>query len=111
MSRLELVESRAGLRRAVADPAVAPQSVLGAEVDEARRMRIGYYDQRVTEAVEAVRAEFPDLPDRGALWHQIKLAYMPLLYEHRQPECAETFYNSVACRVLDRTYYRNDYIL
>ena len=23
-----------------------------------------------------------------------------------QPECAETFYNSVACRVLDRRYYR-----
>jgi isocitrate dehydrogenase kinase/phosphatase len=81
-----------------------------ADVDEARRMRIGYYDQRVTEAVEAVRAEFPDLPEQGALWHQIKLAYMPLLYEHRQPECAETFYNSVACRVLDRSYYRNDYI-
>ncbi|HVH45647.1 MAG TPA: bifunctional isocitrate dehydrogenase kinase/phosphatase, partial [Labilithrix sp.] len=27
-----------------------------------------------------------------------------------QPECAETFFNSVARRVLDRRYYRNDYI-
>ena len=45
-----------------------------------------------------------------SLWPEIKLAYIGLLHEHRQPECAETFYNSVACRVLDRRYYRNEYI-
>src|SRR5262249_4252851 len=45
-----------------------------------------------------------------ALWPDIKQAYIALLYDHAQPECAETFYNSLACRVLDRTYYRNEYI-
>jgi isocitrate dehydrogenase kinase/phosphatase len=40
----------------------------------------------------------------------VKQALIGLLYDHKRPECAETFYNSVACRVLDRTYYRNEYI-
>jgi isocitrate dehydrogenase kinase/phosphatase len=38
------------------------------------------------------------------------MEYIMLLLDHLQPECAETFYNSVACRVLHRRYYRNDYI-
>jgi isocitrate dehydrogenase kinase/phosphatase len=29
---------------------------------------------------------------------------------HLQAECAETFYNSVACRVLHRNYYNSEYI-
>ena len=45
-----------------------------------------------------------------APWPAIKLAYASLLTNHQQPELAETFYNSVACRLLDRTYYHNDYI-
>ena len=40
----------------------------------------------------------------------IKRAYIALLDGHKQPECAETFFNSVARRVLDRRYYCNDYI-
>lgn len=86
-----------------------------AAVREASRARIDLYDQRVREAVAAVREKFPALDAPAvhgddAFWLQLKQAYISLLYEHRQPECAETFYNSVACRVLDRTYYRNDYI-
>jgi len=78
------------------------------EVDHARRTRIGFYDQRVSEAVDVLHTQFPTIDE--SIWPKVKLAYIPLLYEHHQPECAETFYNSVACRVLDRTYYRNDYI-
>jgi isocitrate dehydrogenase kinase/phosphatase len=33
-----------------------------------------------------------------------------MLHEHFQPECAETFFNSVAARILDRRYYRNEYV-
>src|SRR5690606_12361109 len=29
---------------------------------------------------------------------------------HKQPELAETFFNSVCCKILHRTYYNNDYI-
>ena len=74
------------------------------------RERIQMYDQRVLEAVDEVRARFPEAERDESLWPAIKLAYIPLLHEHRQPECAETFYNSVACAVLHRRYYRNEFI-
>jgi isocitrate dehydrogenase kinase/phosphatase len=74
------------------------------------RERIQMYDQRVLEAVDEVRSRFPEAERDESLWPAIKLAYIPLLHEHRQPECAETFYNSVACAVLHRRYYRNEFI-
>jgi isocitrate dehydrogenase kinase/phosphatase len=74
------------------------------------RERIQLYDQRVHEAVEKVRAGYPQSERDESLWPAIKLAYIGLLHEHRQPECAETFYNSVACQVLHRRYYRNEFI-
>jgi isocitrate dehydrogenase kinase/phosphatase len=64
----------------------------------------------VIETVDSVRARFPEAETDEGLWPAIKLAYIPLLHEHRQPECAETFYNSVACAVLHRRYYRNEFI-
>lgn len=79
------------------------------EVRKAQRDRIGMYDIRVQEAVEAVTARFPDAGREEALWRRIKVEYIGLLYEseHKQPECAETFFNSVARRLLDRRYYDN----
>jgi isocitrate dehydrogenase kinase/phosphatase len=81
-----------------------------AAVREANRVRVDFYDARVREAVAAVQARFPAAQREDALWPRVKQAYIGLLYDHQQPECAETFFNSVACRVLDRTYYRNEYI-
>ncbi|AKV00038.1 Isocitrate dehydrogenase phosphatase [Labilithrix luteola] len=72
--------------------------------------RIDMYDERVEEAVAAVEESFPTAGREETLWPKIKRAYIDLLYEHKQPECAETFFNSVARRVLDRQYYRNEYI-
>ena len=77
---------------------------------ELARERIQMYDRRVHEAVEAVRKAYPQAERDESLWPAIKLAYIGLLHEHRQPECAETFYNSVACQVLHRRYYRNEFI-
>ncbi len=74
------------------------------------RLWIGTYDARVRESVESVLRLHPDARTDETLWPQVKQALIGLLYEHKRPECAETFYNSVACRVLDRTYYRNEYI-
>jgi isocitrate dehydrogenase kinase/phosphatase len=79
-------------------------------VREASKARIQMYDQRVNEAVAILRERFPDAVRDELLWPEVKIAYIGILHEHRQPECAETFYNSVACRVLDRRYYRNEYI-
>lgn len=80
------------------------------DIDAASRSRIDFYDQRVSDAVDALRRDHPEAQDNERIWPEVKSAYISLLYDHQQPECAETFYNSVACQVLDRTYYRNEYI-
>lgn len=80
-----------------------------AEIRESNRLRIDMYDSRVAEAVETVKREFPQSVDE-ALWPSIKMAYISLLYEHRQPELAETFFNSVAAKVLHRRYHNNGHI-
>jgi isocitrate dehydrogenase kinase/phosphatase len=77
---------------------------------ELARERIAMYDTRVQEGVDSVLARFPEAETDESLWPSIKLAYIPLLHEHRQPECAETFFNSVACQILHRRYYRNEFI-
>jgi isocitrate dehydrogenase kinase/phosphatase len=81
-------------------------------VRQAQRDRIGMYDQRVAEGVDAVMSRFPDAGREEALWKRIKVEFIALLYEveHKQPECAETFFNSVARRLLDRRYYNNQFI-
>ena len=74
------------------------------------RARMEMYDRRVEEAVRGIVDRFPEAEVDEKLWPAIKLAFIGLLHEHRQPECAETFYNSVACQVLHRRYYRNEFI-
>ena len=81
-----------------------------ARVAQANKSRIDMYDQRVHEAVDALLTRFPAAAYDERLWPRVKVTYIGLLHEHRQPECAETFYNSVACRVLHRWYYHNEYI-
>jgi len=74
------------------------------------RRRIQMYDLRVQEAVDDLLAAFPHAARDESLWPAVKLAYIGLLHEHPQPECAETFYNSVACQVLHRRHYHNEFI-
>jgi isocitrate dehydrogenase kinase/phosphatase len=74
------------------------------------RRRILMYDLRVQEAVDDLLGRFPQAARDESLWPAIKLAYIGLLHEHHQPECAETFYNSVACQVLHRRHYHNEFI-
>ena len=76
----------------------------------AQRVRIEFYDLRVKEAVERLENDFGASTLPMEVWHQIKLFYIALLTGHRQPELAETFFNSVTIKILDRQYYRNDFI-
>ena len=74
------------------------------------RDRIQFYDDRVEETIQRLRTEFhADLLDDD-IWQQAKFNYIGLLTNHRQPELAETFFNSVFCRVLHRDYFNNDFI-
>jgi isocitrate dehydrogenase kinase/phosphatase len=74
------------------------------------RSRIQMYDARVEETVRALLDRFPEAEVDESLWPAIKVAYIGLIHDHKQPECAETFYNSVACAVLHRRYYNNEFI-
>jgi isocitrate dehydrogenase kinase/phosphatase len=78
---------------------------------EAGRQRIGSYDAHVAETVALIRSELAEAADE-TVWRAVKRATTMRLLEldHQQPELAETFYNSVACRVLARTYYNNEYL-
>ena len=73
--------------------------------------RINLYTQRVTEATERLTSEFGLRDDVDEeLWREVKLRYIGLLYEHKQPELAETFYNSVFTWIFHRRYYKNENI-
>ena len=76
----------------------------------AQRERIEYYDLRVSEAITRLRSEFSVDELSMDTWQQAKLHYIGLLTNHRQPELAETFFNSVMSRLLHRSYFRNDFI-
>jgi isocitrate dehydrogenase kinase/phosphatase len=81
-----------------------------AVAQRAARERIDYYDKRVGEAVATLENDYApeDLVD--GVWREIKLHYIGLLSGHKQPELAETFFNSVSVKILHRTYYHNDFL-
>jgi isocitrate dehydrogenase kinase/phosphatase len=78
------------------------------------RDRIDFYDRRVEETVARIRTEFRsaglDGAGADALWERTKLHYIGMLIDHKQPECAETFFNSVSCKILHRAYFHNRFI-
>jgi isocitrate dehydrogenase kinase/phosphatase len=76
----------------------------------AMRERIEYYDKRVAEAQTRLQTEFAAGVLPMDVWQQVKLHYIGLLIDHKQPELAETFFNSVTCRILHRSYFHNDFI-
>ncbi len=79
-------------------------------VHKAVKERIRFYDDRVDECVERLRNEFDAASIDDATWQQVKLLYIGLLLNHKQPELAETFFNSVTTKILHRNYFHNDFI-
>ncbi len=76
----------------------------------AMRERIEYYDQRVHETRTRLLTEFAADTLPMSVWQQVKLLYIGLLVDHRQPELAETFFNSVTTKILHRSYFHNSFI-
>jgi isocitrate dehydrogenase kinase/phosphatase len=79
-------------------------------VQQAVKERIRYYDERVAEYVDRLSAEFEGETLDDAVWQRAKLVYVGLLLDHKRPELAETFFNSVTTRVLRRAYIHDDLI-
>ena len=74
------------------------------------RERISFYDKRVQECVQALEDEYHEEDLTDEVWREVKLHYIGLLLGHKQPELAETFFNSVCCKILQRTYFHNGFI-
>ncbi|MES2770622.1 MAG: bifunctional isocitrate dehydrogenase kinase/phosphatase [Pseudomonadota bacterium] len=79
-------------------------------VQTAVRERIRSYDERVSECAELLGSRFAAASLDDASWQQLKLSYIGLLINHKQPELAETFFNSVCSKILHRSYFHNAYI-
>jgi len=77
---------------------------------QVNRERIQGYQRRVDETVEKIHKVYPEAAAHSEIWPRIKMVFIGQLMNHLQAECAETFYNSVACRVLHRDYYKSEYI-
>ena len=80
-----------------------------AQLDAVHR-RVQFYDQRVDETVHRLHQEFDADSLDDTTWQQVKLHFIGMLINHKQPELAETFFNSVCCKILHRAYFNNDYI-
>lgn len=80
------------------------------EAYQASIEQIDLYDTRVQECLDTISATFNIATLDEELWQAVKIAYMHKLYNHLQPELAESFYNSVFCQLFNRSYYNNDYI-
>jgi isocitrate dehydrogenase kinase/phosphatase len=78
-----------------------------ARVGKAGKERILGYEERVKETVDKLNRHFPEAATHADWWPEVKASYITILMNHLQSECAETFYNSVACRVLHRDYFNN----
>ncbi|TRW48191.1 bifunctional isocitrate dehydrogenase kinase/phosphatase [Aliidiomarina halalkaliphila] len=79
-------------------------------IQYAARARISFYDARVNECVETLREQLQtDIPD-SALWQHVRTFYEALLQFHPQAELAETFFNSVFCKLFHRRYFHNRFI-
>ncbi|MDQ6620226.1 MAG: bifunctional isocitrate dehydrogenase kinase/phosphatase, partial [Pseudomonadota bacterium] len=77
------------------------------------RDRIDFYDRRVDETAKGIEQALAELGlerPSDALWEAVKLHYIGLLIDHKQPECAETFFNSVSVKILHRAYFHNRFI-
>ncbi|CUS48378.1 MAG: isocitrate dehydrogenase kinase/phosphatase [Idiomarinaceae bacterium HL-53] len=79
-------------------------------VHQAARNRINFYDLRVDETVLALRQTHHVKTLDEEVWREAKRAYTELLVFHPQAELAETFYNSVFCKLFHRSYFHNEFI-
>lgn len=74
------------------------------------KQRITLYDLRVNETINRLKRHRNIHPLDEAVWRNIKIAFQQRLIFHPQADLAETFYNSVFCRLFHRRYFNNEFI-
>ena len=74
-------------------------------IRELAKERIAFYDERVKETTDALMAKSSSIAMNEGTWAEVKKAYIMLLTNHKQPELAESFFNSITTRILRRANY------
>lgn len=72
--------------------------------------RIKQYDDHVDSTIKTLKATLTCTKLNTQLWHDVKQHYFQLLTFHPQAELAETYYNSVFCRLFHHRYFNNTFI-
>ena len=82
------------------------------KINEISKLRISHYDDRVNETIAKLKSlnEQQIITLDQTCWLETKQLYQQFLCFHPQAELAETFYNSVFCRLFHRRYFNNDFI-
>ncbi len=96
------------------------------KIESDSKLRLNFYDEQVDvfckklsselkkQTLYGAKAEFNESQSmdkfNSDFWENTKLIYIELITAHKQPELAETFYNSVFCRIFSRSFYNNQYI-
>jgi len=78
-------------------------------VQQGSRDRIDLYKIKVGAVLDYVKLVAGDQLDNLDFWRQAKPIYAELIRGHDNFEIAETFFNSVFCKVLDHAEIRDDY--
>ena len=79
-------------------------------VQEVVLERLPSYDMRANETARFIEENYEPQSFGDDIWQKVKLFYIGQLINHKQPELAETFFNSVFARLLHRSYFHNTYI-
>ena len=96
------------------------------KIEKDSKLRLNFYDTQVSDFCKKLSSELKKQTLYGAkaefnesesmekfnsnFWQNTKSVYTELITSHKQPELAETFYNSVFCRIFSRSFYNNQYI-
>ena len=96
------------------------------KIEKDSKLRLNFYDTQVSDFCKKLSSELKKQTLYGAkaefnesesmekfnsdFWKNTKSVYTELITSHKQPELAETFYNSVFCRIFSRNFYNNQYI-
>jgi len=79
-------------------------------VHEASTERIDLYKSKISRVVRLVREVTSQDLSRLELWHEARSAYAQLVSSHSNYEIAETFFNSIYCRIHDHSPIHDRYI-
>ncbi|OUT99539.1 MAG: bifunctional isocitrate dehydrogenase kinase/phosphatase [Betaproteobacteria bacterium TMED41] len=72
--------------------------------------RITFYDKRIKETSALLEKSYGESLRKDSLWPEVKKSFIMLLTDHKQPELAESFFNSITTQLLDRAYFKNEYL-